>query len=263
MNLADITLLLGVDARHLEELRWVWPTWMQFKPELRSMPCLVFYDPQEVKLRDLDFLNEHDDVRTTSWRLPNALHQRERMLTGFVQIPGREVETAWYLKIDTDVVATGSGPWLKDEWFLVDSDGEAPVFISSKWHYTKPRFVMDLLDYWADGVPELARRPRLDLPYSTESSKLKHPRIISWFFIGRTDWTASMAMLAAPDGRLPWPSQDSFLFYCAERLGSPYVREQMSDYHWSHKRFRQIRDMTRQMGFPDPGSANLESTKLQ
>lgn len=222
------------------------------------MPCLVFYDPVEVEPRDFDFLREHVSLRITPWLLPNALHQRERMLTGFVQVPGRHVETTWYLKLDTDVVATGSGPWLKDEWFRPNEDGDEPVFISSKWHYTKPSFVMDLLDNWADGVPELASRPRLNLPYSSEYSKLKHSRIISWFFIGRKDWTASMARLAAPDGRLPWPSQDSYLFYCAERLGCHYVRERMSDYQWCHKRFRQIRQMTRRMGFPEPESSDFQ-----
>lgn len=248
MKLHDITLVIGVDAAHREELRWVWPTWMRFKPELREMPTVVFYDANQVRPDDLHFLRGHPNLRTVPWELPNAWNQRERMLTGFVHVPAREVATTWYLKLDTDVVATGAGEWLKPEWFEPDASGEPPVFISAKWHYTKPRFVMDLLDHWGDGVPELADRPRLNFPYSSTDSKLRHPRIISWLFFGRTDWTRKVAALVAPDGRLPFPSQDSFMFYCAERLGCRYIRERMADYNWAHKRFRHIREAVTQMG---------------
>lgn len=248
MNTADITLVLGVDAAHLEELRWVWPSWMRLKPELRKMPAIVFYDARQVQPEDLGFLSAHPNLRSVPWELPNACNQRERMLTGFVQVPAHEVITPWYLKLDTDVVAIGPGEWIKPEWFEPDPAGEVPVFISSKWGYSKPRFVMDLLDHWGDGVPELAEKPRLNLPYTSANSRLRHPRIISWLFFGRTDWTRKVAAFAAPDGRLPFPSQDSFMFYCAERLGCRYVRERMADYGWEHKRLRHIKEQVTSMG---------------
>jgi len=237
-----------VDRAHCEELRWVWPTWRCFKPELMKMPAVVFYDASQLRPDDMPFLREHPNLRFIPWELPNAWNQRERMLTGFVHVPAREVRTPWYLKLDTDVVATGSGEWLKSEWFEPDATGELPVFISAKWHYTKPRFLMDLLDHWGDGIPALAGKPRLNLPYSSAQSRLRHPRIISWLFFGRTDWTRQLAALTTEDGRLPYPSQDSFIFYCAARLGCHHVRVPMADYQWAHQRFRQVRKLVTSFG---------------
>ena len=255
MKSADITLVLGVDAAHLEELRWVWPTWMRFKPELRQMPAIVFYDSQQVRTEALPFLHEHPNLRLVPWDLPSAGNQRERMLTGFVHVPAHEVTTPWYLKLDTDVLATGAGDWIQQEWFDTDAAGEVPVFVSAKWHYTKPRFVMDLLDHWGDGIPALASKPRLNLPYSSAQSKVRHPRIISWLFFGRTDWTREVAALTNRDGRLPYPSQDSFLFYCAKRLGCRYVREDMSAYQWAHQRLHHIKEIVTSLGVA-PASSN-------
>jgi len=248
--------VLGVDRRHCEELRWVWPTWMRFKPELREMPAVVFHDVTQVRADTLSFLREHPNVRLVPWELPNAWNQRERMLTGFVQVPAREVTTPWYLKLDTDVIATGPGEWIKPEWFEPDAAGETPVFISSKWGYTKPRYVMDLLDDWGDNIPLLAGKPRLNLPYSSKDKRLKHRRIISWLFFGRTDWTREIAALTPADGRLPYPSQDSFLFYCAARLGKRHVRVGMADYQWAHKRLRQIKQIATTLGASPAASAS-------
>ena len=130
------------------------------------------------------------------------------MLAGFVQVPARDARTPWYLKIDTDVVATGAGEWIRPEWFQPDERGETPVFVASPWGYSTPRYVMDLLDDWADGVPALA----------------------------------------APDGRLPCPSQDSYLSYCAARLGCRTLRVRMSNYHWAHQRFHGIKEIVTQLG---------------
>jgi len=252
MNWSDITIVLGVDAKHLEELRLVWPTWMRHKPELREMPCLVFYDVMQVKPEEMAFLHEHPALRLVSWELPHARTQREKMLTGFVHVPAREVQTPWYLKIDTDVIATGPGEWIRKEWFQPKEKDELPVFITSPWGYSKPRYVMDVLDDWADGVPILAGHPRLNLPYSTKTNKVRHGRIISWLFFGRADWTREMAALAGLDGRLPVPSQDSFLFYCAARLRRRYLKVRMSDHGWSHQRLRNIQRMIRNPGHPSP-----------
>jgi cephalosporin hydroxylase len=238
MKLEDITLILGVDAAHLEELRLVWPGWMRFKPELRSMPCVVFYDAGQVSPAEMTFMSEHPQVRYVPWDLPHAQNQREKMLTGFVHVPAREVQTPWYLKLDTDVIATEPGEWIKPKWFEPDEKGELPVFIAPAWGYSKPRYVMDVLDDWGDGVPMLAKKPRLNLPYSDRSSIVRHPRIISWLFFGRTDWTREMAALCGKNGRMPVPSQDTFMTYCAVRLGCGHVRTRMSNHGWKHQRPR-------------------------
>jgi len=238
MKLEDITLILGVDAEHLEELRMVWPTWMRFKPELLKMPCVVFYDAGQVNRGELEFLRKHPQVRFVAWDLPNALSQREKMLTGFVHVPAREVQTTWYLKLDTDVIATEHGEWINPEWFEPDEQGKLPVFIAPAWGYSRPRYVMDLLDDWADRQAAFKRTQRLNLPYSSQSSVVRHPRIISWLFFGLTDWTKKAVAWCGNDGRMPLPSQDTFVSYCADRLGCRQVRTRMTHYGWKHRRPR-------------------------
>ncbi len=256
MKLEDITLILGADAAHLEELKLVWPGWMRFKPELRAMPCVVFYDAAQVAPEDMAFMSGHPQVRFVPWDLPNAHSQREKMLTGFVHVPAREVQTPWYLKLDTDVVATGPGLWLNPEWFAANEAGELPVLIAPGWKYSKPRYVMDVLDDWADGLPAFAGTRRLDLPYTSESSMVRHPRIISWLFFGRTDWTREVAALCGPDGRMPVPSQDTFMSYCAVRMGLHHVRAKMSPFGWKHQRPRRRRIRAERRGAIRPGGGN-------
>ena len=155
MNLGEITLVLGLDAAHLEELRWTWPTWMRFKPELREMPALVFYDPAQIVPERVSFIHQHPNVRWVPWEMPAAGNQREKMITGFVQVPAREVQTPWYLKLDTDAVATGPGPWIKEEWFLPSGRGRTATMVSAKWTYSKPHDVIQRLDEWAKGLRRL------------------------------------------------------------------------------------------------------------
>lgn len=234
--LSQITLILGVDAVHLRELEFVWPDWMRHKPELRQMPALVFYDPSQVKLQQLEFLKEHPNLRSTPWELPVARNQREKMLSGFVHLPAREISTPWYLKLDTNTVATEPGNWLREEWFRPDEHGVLPAFIAPRWGYSKPRYAIDVLDDWADGVPDLAKFRRLNCRYTSESRRVRHRRIISWFFLGRTDWTRRIIPWLDPCGRLPIPSQDTLVSYCASRTKSRITRISMGGCGWEHRR---------------------------
>lgn len=235
-KLSEITIVVGVDLKHLEELRRVWPTWMLHKPELREMPLLVFYDQDQLDSGILGVFQDHPNVAITPWKMTHARNQREKMLSGFVHVPAREVKTPWYLKLDTDLVATGPGAWINEDWFNPNSKGESPVFVASSWGYSKPRYVIDLLDDWADTTATLAKYPRLNISYSTISDKVVHPRITSWLLFGNTQWTKEITDLLDDTGRLPYPSQDTFLYYCAARARRHYVRTRMSRYNWAHVR---------------------------
>jgi hypothetical protein len=259
-DFSDITLLLGVDAQHLEELRWVWPTWLAFKAEILKMSVVIFYDPDEVSPDVATFLSEHRNVRWVPWRMPAAHTHREAMITGWIHIAAREVRTKWYLKLDTDAVATRRENWLQKKWFARDARGREPVFIGSKWNYSKPRYIIDLLDDWADHVPSLAGFSRLDLPYTSASGHVSHPRIISWFFIGRTDWTRLAASWLGKDGRLPYPSQDTYLFYCAKRRGEYFVRAPMTPYGWVHSTLR-LKDLVQGLGMAPAEAEGLPRKK--
>jgi hypothetical protein len=241
MTINDITLVLGIDKQHLSELKWTWPTWIRFKPEIKEMPTLVFYDPDQVNPeRDVDFLKRQPHIRFVPWTLGFDCTQREKMITAWLHIPAKEVKTSWYLKLDTDAIAVKAGGWIDWSWFAPNSRGQEPVFVSPPWEFSKPRYVIDLLDNWGDSVPSLKPFKRLDIPYSSQKKVVFHPRIISWLFFCKTTWTREMVAFLGKQGRLPYPSQDTYLFYCAKRSGQYYVRVPMNQYGWIHRRMSNI-----------------------
>lgn len=230
---SDLTLVTAFDAKYINRLRCTWPTWMRFRPWLRDIPVVLIYDASfDLECVDLSFLDHHRAIRLLPWTMPEAATQRERMLTSLVQVPATEVETSWYLKLDADTYATGHTEWLCDEWFQPIPDRGTPAYVASPWGYTKPADTIAKLDDWADGVQELSVYPRLDLPIAEGSEIARHPRMASWVFFGNTAWTRRVAALAP--GRLPCPSQDTYLSYCATRLQSPVRRIRMAKYGWRH-----------------------------
>lgn len=172
--------------------------------------------------------------------------QRERMLSGFVYAADY-VATPWWLKIDTDAVALRTEDWEPADWFARDPDADDPpdasfasgyyVWIASSWGYTKPADQMARLDDWADGVPELADRPRLDLPYTPGGKRCRHPRMASWLSFYRTDWTrwaAGLARSSVGPFKIPVPSQDGFHWYVSARRGNVGLRANMRRRGWTN-----------------------------
>lgn len=237
----EFTTIVAVDQAHLVELRLVWPTWRTNRPEILENPLLIVCDASnsevewQKKLRFVD----HPNKRLVLWDMP-GIQQREKMLSSLVFVAAREVKTPWYLKLDTDTVATISGPWIRPEWFLPDEQGRVPAFVSHPWGYTKPANALELLDDWADGIPQLSHYPRLNIRGPFGATAVRSKRIISWCFFGRTNWTAEVASYATD--RLPIPSQDTFLWYCAARRGDHFRRVGMKNC-WRHvgRRSRLIR----------------------
>lgn len=231
--LSELTLLLAVDSDHIQELETVWPTWKRFRPEFATMPIVVSYDANSSDDESrIHQIIDSPNLRTIPWTMKEAADQRELMLTSFVHSAAREVRTRWYLKLDTDVVAVSSDPWLDPAWFEESEDGRLPAFISSPWGYTKPANALETLDDWGDSVESLSNHPRLDIPYDARNERVRHPRIISWCFYGRTDWTREVTTYV--NGRLPVPSHDTFLFYCAARRGDEFRKAKMKKYGWEH-----------------------------
>lgn len=230
-----ITLLVAIDAQHEKELAETWPTWMKYKPEMRQMSMVVLYDPEQVNPKTTPI--DHPNARFVPC-LEKAENQRAKMLTGLVRASAQEIHTPWYLKIDTDTMALAPGTWIKPEWFEPDSSGRLPVYIASPWGYSKPANVIDLFDDWGDTVPELAKRPRLNFPYKEGSDLVRCQRIISWLFFGQTAWTKKVVSWCP--GKLPFPSQDTYMYYCAQRLGEYTVRERMTKYNWVHSRLKNL-----------------------
>lgn len=229
----DFTTVVAVDVAHVRELQWTWPTWVRHRGQILEQPLLIICDA-DLPLTEWESLLgfvDHPHRRLVAWSL-TGVSQREKMLTALVQVPGREVQTPWYLQLDTDTIALNSGPWIKDDWFEPDPEGQTPVFVSCPWGYTKPPDAIDRLDAWANQHPAFVGSSPLCLPATPGASCVPHPRITSWCFFGQTEWTRQVASWCTD--RLPVASQDTYLWYCAARLRYSFRRIQMKKYGWTH-----------------------------
>lgn len=229
----EVTLVTTVDQEHLPKLALSWQTWMHHRREFASMPILLIHDESiNPNDRHCDFLRQHPKLRFVSWTMPEAPSQREKMLNAWVFVPAREVETPWYLKLDADVLATGQTQWCNAAWFAQDEIGRLPAYICSPWGYTKPADAIERLDQWANAIPGLQEQPPLDIRGRPGANCVGHRRIASWCFLGNTAWTREVAAYA--NNRLPCPSHDTYVFYCAARRGDHVVRTRMKEHGWRH-----------------------------
>lgn len=232
----DFTILCAADASHVEELRISYATWKRHKPSLLLRPLLIGCDlhtcpvdpsgdwyreqlgpeimahPGGVKLK---FIGDGEN-----WPV------RERMVSWFV-FGARHVETPYYLKLDSDCVATGNDNWTDARWFR-----GSPAIIASKWQYTKPAGQLATFRKWSDQHPQAFQHSMPEYVIGALGSKAFHSRMISYCQFGRTDWTAEMAQLAGE--RLPIPSQDGFLSLAAARNGAEIRTVQMKNLGWQH-----------------------------
>ena len=241
----DYTLVVGVDHKHLLQLQLVWPTWKRHKPSLLTVPMVVFYDRDELRPDHVYYVVDHPNVTTHPWPPEGVEYEgdaddkwsnprRYRMLSGFVHVPGNVVETPYWLKLDTDAIAHGMDDWIDWEWFRHD-----PAIVSAGWPYTKPPNQMLDLDRWVKREPintkPLSRQFSLNLVPKMGSDRLVHRRIGSWCAFFDTEFTKEMSIVAERTcgvGKLPVPSQDSYLWYCAKRLGREVVRDNMKKRGW-------------------------------
>lgn len=249
MTVSDYTTVVGVDRKHLQQLAWVWPTWKKHKPSLLDHPMIVFRDWTEIVTEgEVRRIVDHPDLIVIEWpvgyrydyQLPGNSkwdnEQRYKMLAGFIHVPAMYVHTPYWLKIDTDTVATGCDDWIDPKWFE-----DLPAIVSQPWSFTKPADQMIKFDRWVDDnkteLPELNVSPRLGIIPKSGWSRVRHKRIISWCAFFRTDFTCDCADFASRTCKsygLPEPSQDGYMWYVAKRLGLKIVRQGMKSFGWQH-----------------------------
>ncbi len=243
----DFTLVVGVDKRHLWQLSHTWPTWKKNKPGLLKGPMVAFFDHEQVTVEQIRAIVDHPNLSCVAW--PPGDHkygtektdkwndpQRSKMLAGFVFVPAAVVETPYWLKLDTDVVATGQDDWIDPVWFQNDA-----VLISHPWGFTRPPDQMLKLDKWVEvnfnkmsseictGSLNLAPKPGED--------RVCHHRIISWCSFFNTKFTqicADLAKKTCAPGHLPVPSQDGYVWYLAMRMGYSVLTTKMKKRGWQH-----------------------------
>jgi hypothetical protein len=248
MTIPDYTTVVGLDDRHARQLTWTWQTWRYFKPSLLDHPMLIFFDRDEVDERWIKDVVDHPDLTTVPWPLDGVEYagdgwdkwtnpQRHKMLSGFVHVPGMTVETPYWLKIDTDTVATGQDDWIDPIWFENE-----PAIVSQRWGFTRPPNQMLDLDSWVERnqetLPDWAELSPLELAPEPGASRVRHRRIISWVGFFNTEFTrrASIAAVrACGTGQIPVPSQDGYLWYAAQRLGYHVRREGFKSRGWRHQ----------------------------
>lgn len=248
------TLVVGVDAHHLRQLALTWPTWRRHKPSLLMVPMIVFYDHREIFEANVRSVVDHPRLTTIPWPLSDFDLQsvwkneiesgdkfsdphRETMLSGFVYVPAQFAKTPYWLKLDTDVVATGMDRWIDLKWFR-----ESPAMVAHRWGFTRPADQMVRMDRWIEENPERMPKEILDseplnLTPNPGWNRVNHVRIISWCGLFDSAWTSRMASLTQNENgqyRMPVPSQDGFLWYMAERGGRGIVRTNMKSRGWQH-----------------------------
>ncbi len=250
----NYTTVVGVDEKHLRQLALVWPTWRKHKPSLLDHPMVVFYDRYQVTVDQVMGVCDHSKLKIVPWppdgvsysggtdRWHDPDPQRKKMLAGFVHVPTTtsplghcSVETDYWLKLDTDTIATGCDDWIDPAWF----EGN-PAIVAQKWGFTKPGDQMVMLDKWADEFcyAKINRYRPLNLIPKPGASRISHKRIISWCGFFQTDFTLLCSVLAERScgrGQLPVPSQDGYMWYCAKRMEEGIERINVKSRGWLHR----------------------------
>lgn len=264
-RILDFTVVLGCDAKHVEKLALCWENWRRNRPTLFCRDIIIFVDSDAAATSVCDIVKpDGDRIKVVAWE-PNGDWesdgsrwtdpQRQKMLAGFVHIPARYVHnTEYWLKLDLDVIAktVHDDSWIKQRWFRTN-----PAIVGHRWGYTKPAHQMQSLDMWVEAYGHreemqlLATSPPLNIrPKEEDAGAVSHPRIISWCAFFRTDFTkqcsnwahltsvkqVSGEYLTERSDELPVPSQDGFMWYCAQRLRQEVLRLNMKrDGQWIHK----------------------------
>ena len=237
MNATNLTVIVGVDRQHLEELRVSLPTWVRNVDGLADFQFVMIGDVESIDddlSDDALLLANMCGVNNVTFRDVSAIlpagfpprhdvTQRERMLTALAFAPSL-VSTPTYLKLDTDTVALP----VRDKLLSAKVTGSRPI-AAPRWGYTKPGSWLDTLDLWSDQTA-----PGNAKPYRVASGGVaKSQRIISYAMLGDTEFAKRcLQMLTSP--RLPVPSQDTFYWYCAELLGREISRLSTSEICWRH-----------------------------
>jgi hypothetical protein len=251
--MSECTIVVGIDAATIEQLKLTYKTWKLVRPFLWDWPWIIFYDPRSLELKDIGELRRTLDVKDIQfipWYDNHYHSQREKMVTGHVFVPAEHCQTEWFCKIDTDAIAeSNKAIWPKQEWFMPDEHGQYNVMIASGWGYTRAkgggplnddvRRWWEVLESFGDKV---FKTPRIDIEGKIKphpkGDKLKIHRLASWVCFQRTGWVREMAKLFAqyfPHHTLPVPSHDTPLWHAALRSGARFTSDKMTRYGWCNR----------------------------
>lgn len=209
----NVTIVTACDKKYIEFLKLTYPNWRKYK-NIDRYPVIVFVNGIDLKDPVLDFLRL-PNVQLIEWDMKNVDSQREKMLSAFVLGTAKYVNTKYWLKLDADSFATNNNNFITQE--MKDYS-----FCGHKWGYSFVRHIK-ALDEWAG--KHWKRKLRTSPPMFNEKyangKRYYHPekRTISFIQLNSTKFTRWCAKLCK--GRLPVPSQDTYMYYIADRFKSP------------------------------------------
>lgn len=207
----DVTVVTACDEKYVEFLRETYPNWVKYK-KIDQYPMIVFVNGMDLKDERLDFLRS-SHVQLIPWSMHNADSHREEMLSAFVFGSAKHVKTDYWLKIDADSYATDFKP-------IVTDDMKKFAFCGHKWGYSRPDHIK-ALDAWAKGhwKRKLKNAPPMMEEGKEEGRRFYHntKRTISFIQLHKTRFTKFCVGLLREE-KLPAPTQDTFMFYVANRF---------------------------------------------
>jgi predicted O-methyltransferase YrrM len=231
---SKLTVVTACDDNHLPMLKCSLPTWVKIKG--LTCPIIIFLNGVDLKDPKLDELKAYDNVRIVPWDLKTVETQRERMLAAFIIGAAKEIETEFWLKLDSDTAAVDPKPWFKDVYYDYD-------MIGHRWGYTKPGTMVPKVDYWMDGLSQIGAikgfkgiMKKYKIEGSLDEAKsCKHmaKRVMSCVRIMKTQVTRDIAAHVHAD-RLVIPSEDTLVWRWCERLGLNWGRHNFKKEGWIH-----------------------------
>jgi hypothetical protein len=238
---SDLTVVVGLDAKTHSQWQVSLPTIAQHRSELLKAAWFVFYDSSKLSpsvIRETARRYDIDNLVCQPWPWKGVgtfASQRAKMLAGFVHATVN-VQTDWWLKIDTDVVAVPCEDWIQQAWFE-----NSPVLIASPWGYTKCKGDARNAQEWCDALEDFGDScfpgtSRLNLHACIRGDKkIVRKRFWSPVSCYSTEFTTSCSQfceLVCGSGQLPVPSQDTVHWYVAERCGLTYKTVRMQHHGW-------------------------------
>jgi len=212
-----VTIVTACDPKYVEILRHTFPNWRKYK-KIDSYAVIVFINGMDVEADPrLDFLRL-PNVKLIPWSkevdLDDVTDHREEMLSAFVFGTARYVETEYWMKLDADSYATD------DRDFITDDMKKYDAFCGHKWGYSRPEHI-EKLDAWAKD--HWKRKLKNASPMIKEGKMHKNrfyhnvKRTISFIQLHKTRFT-KFCVKSCRERRLPAPTQDTFMFYMAQRF---------------------------------------------
>lgn len=215
-NDKDVTIVTACDEKYVEILRETFPNWRKYK-KIDEYPVIVFVHGVPLNDSRLDFLRL-PNVRLIPWSMDNVDSHREEMLSAFVFGTAENVQTDYWLKLDADSYATDDRPFIDDSMKQYD-------FCGHKWGYSRPEHIKKL-DEWAKGHDKRklkSAKPMIE-DGKIQGNRFYHNtrRTISFIQLHKTKFTKFCVKLLK-ERRLPAPTQDTFMFYVANRFDPDHV----------------------------------------